>query len=131
MTAVVTTATTRLWLDDEGILHVETLPLSDETLASAQGNLAALLRLGGGVRRPLLVDMRGGRSLSRDARKHYAGPEAARVVCAVAVLVDNPLSRMLGNVFLGVNKPAFPTHLVEDQESGLAWLRDYLPRARP
>jgi hypothetical protein len=53
------------------------------------------------------------------------------VVCAVAVLVDNPLSRMLGNVFLGVNKPAFPTHLVEDQESGLAWLRDYLPRARP
>jgi hypothetical protein len=60
MTAVVTTATTRLWLDDEGILHVETLPLSDETLASAQDNLAALLRLGGGVRRPLLVDMRGG-----------------------------------------------------------------------
>jgi hypothetical protein len=127
---VVTTATTRLWLDDEGILHADALASSDESLTSARANVVALARLGNGVRRPLLVDIGKRRSQSRDARNFYAGPEVARIVCAVALLVGNPLSRMLGNVFLGLTKPLVPTRLVEDRETGLVWLRGYLPQGR-
>jgi hypothetical protein len=45
-------------------------------------------------------------------------------VSAVALIVDTPLSRVLGNFFLAVNKPLYPTRLFDNEASALAWLQE-------
>jgi hypothetical protein len=46
---------------------------------------------------------------------------------AVAIVVDTPLTRTMGNFFLAVNKPVAPTRLFEDEGSAVAWLSGFLP----
>ena len=66
---VVTTPTTRDRLRADGLLQSEALPGAGQTLADAQGSVAADAALGGGRRRPLLVDLRAaGRPMERAAR---------------------------------------------------------------
>jgi hypothetical protein len=37
--------------------------------------------------------------------------------------VANPLSRVIGNFFLGLSKTAFPLRLFSDTDNAIAWLR--------
>ena len=80
-----------------------------------------------GRRRPVLVDMTDVRSMNRDARMYYAGPETAAVECAAALLVGSPLTSVIGNFFLGLNKPLIPTRLFTREEEALTWLGSFLP----
>ena len=62
-------------------------------------------------------------SATRDAREYYAGPENAKVVLAVALLVRSSIGRMMGNFFLGINKTVFPLRLFGEPEPAIEWLR--------
>lgn len=73
---------------------------------------------------PFLMDIRKARGISRDARSMFASAEAAQLFAATALLVGSPLSRALGNFFLGLNKPQMPTRLFTDEVEALAWLRE-------
>ncbi len=48
------------------------------------------------------------------------------MVSAVALIVDTPLSRILGTFFLSVNKPPYPVRMFDDEESAVAWLRAFV-----
>jgi hypothetical protein len=45
----------------------------------------------------------------------------------VALLVGSPMSRAIGNFFIGLNKPLIPTRLFVSEPEALAWLRGFLP----
>src|SRR5687767_15485566 len=72
------------------------------------------------VVRPVIMDLRSIRSMDRDARAYYAGPEVAARTPAAALLVGNPLTRVIGNFFLGLNKARSEEHTSELQS--LAYL---------
>jgi hypothetical protein len=77
---------------------------------------------------PVLADIRAAAvGADREARTYYTTEEAARLKTAMAMVVDSPLQRMLGNFFLRLNRPPYPTRLFADQEAALSWLQDYLP----
>ena len=78
------------------------------------------------VRRPMLVDTTGLRSMTRDARKYFAGPEASKVVIAGALVVTSPLGRAIGNFFLGFDRSSNPTRLCSSEPEALEWLRGFL-----
>jgi hypothetical protein len=122
----VTTRTLRLWLDDLSIVHSEGLPGSEQTKADAEVNMAAIWELAGQQRRPLMGDLRRIKAMERGARVHYvtAGPAAHS---AVALLVDSPLSRVIGNFFMGLNKPLVPTRLFATEREARDWLRTFIP----
>ncbi len=103
---------------------------AEVTLADAQENVALCLRMNGGRKRPLLVDLRVVKSQTAEARSYLAGPEGSEVCSAVALLIGSPLSRVLGNFFLGLNKPGVPTQLFTSEQEALTWLRSFLPAAR-
>jgi hypothetical protein len=42
----------------------------------------------------------------------------------MAVLVGDPLSRMLGNFFLRVSRPAYPTRIFTDEAAARRWLAE-------
>ena len=125
-TPAITTRTTRVWLDDAGILHSLIFPRCEQKSADAEDTVAAMRAVGGGRRRPLLVDARHGSSVDRGARSYFSGPETAKVVSASALLVGSPVSRMVGGFFLGLNRSIVPTRLFTSEVEALGWLHGFL-----
>ena len=114
-------------LGDDGIIRMQMQPgVFDLELADAQEVIGAVSALCGGVRRPVLVDLRGVRSMTRECRKYFAGPETAAAEAAAALLVVSPIARAIGNFFMGLNKPLMPTRLFTSEDDALVWLRGYV-----
>lgn len=91
-------------------------------LEDARENVAEIYEMGGRQRSLVLVDMRGVRSQSRDARAYFAGPDAERATLAVALLIGSPVSRVLANFFLRLTPQRLPTALFTDEDKALEWL---------
>ena len=63
-------------------------------------------------------------SISREARVFYAN-ESASFACAVAILTQSPVSKVIGNFFVGLNKPSIPTRLFTLEQDALNWLLEF------
>ena len=121
---VLVTRTEQVWLGDDGIVRAIAHPGLQRDLKDAQENVRAFAQVGGDRRRLALIDIRAhAATVTREAREYYAGPENAKVVLAVAMLVRSNIGRLLGNVFLGINKTMFPLRLFGDPEAAVEWLR--------
>jgi hypothetical protein len=109
-------------LDDKTV-HCVLLPDAEETELEARANIAAIATLiPAGTRTHCLIDFRGARSMTRDARVFYSSEECARTVSAAALVVGSPLSRALGNFFTGLNKTKMPLKLFSSESEAKAWL---------
>jgi hypothetical protein len=76
------------------------------------------------MRRPtaVLVDSRRVRSMTREAQERTANhPNNAQTV-AVAILVGNPVSQVIGNFFMVLSSPSYPTRLFRDERKARRWL---------
>jgi hypothetical protein len=124
MSNSVTLSSGRYWVDDEGFLRGVCADGANPTLADAKEQVAHQRTMAGGKRLPFLMDISKVRMLSRDARNYFASPEAAEVFSCTALVVASPISRAVGNFFLGLNKPLMPTRLFSTEADGLVWLRD-------
>ena len=72
-----------------------------------------------------LFNMKGIKSVTKEARDSL-GKEGVELIKAGALLINSPLTKMLGNIFLTLNKPKVPTKLFTDEEEAKEWLRQYL-----
>jgi hypothetical protein len=97
-------------------------PGCEMTLADAQENVATIFEVGGRQRSLVLVDMRGLRSQSREARQYFSGPEAEKVTLAVALLIGSPVSRVLASFFLRLNPQRTPSALFTNEGAAIDWL---------
>lgn len=121
------TRSQNITLGEDGIVQITMRPEVHELeLTDAQDAIRVVAEVGGGRPRPALVDLRELRSMSRDCRKYFAGPETARVESAVALLVVSPIARAIGNFFMGLNRPLIPTRLFTSETDALVWLRDFV-----
>ena len=77
---------------------------------------------------PVLIDLRGVRSFTREARRESAGPRIAPYVAAVGVLQASPVAAVIYNWVVRLQRPSFPTRLFSDASECEAWL---LPFAVP
>ncbi len=102
---------------------------AEVTGTDAHENLLVTAQLTGGRRVPVLVDLRPVRSQSAESRAKFAGADATRVSLAVALVVGSPLSRMIGNFYLGFNRPASPTRLFNSILDAEEWLANSLKGA--
>lgn len=102
---------------------VRAKPGVDLTLEDAQDLIEKLGALGGGRRRPALLDLTGIRSISREARTYLRGPQTAGIESAAAFLVGSPLSQAIGRFLTGFGEGLFPARLFISELEALAWLR--------
>jgi hypothetical protein len=123
---VIETSIGKVWLDEEGIIREKVHAGSVIDLDVAKEEIAAYAVLCKNEARPILVDIRNVKSITGEARSHLAGEESAKVTRAVALLIGSPLSRIIGNFFLGLNKTSFPSKLFTSVEEALTWLRGFL-----
>jgi hypothetical protein len=123
----VTTRVGRFWLDAAGIVHVEALPGLEQSRSDAVETIAVSWKVARQRARPTLVDIRGAKGIDREARTYYASAASAS---AVALLIGSPLTRLIGNVFIGFGKPTLPVRLFTSEAEALAWLQTSLETAR-
>ena len=71
---------------------------------------------------PILVDLTRLRSVSKDSRSIYASKDTAKIFSKAALLVGNPVSRIVGNFYMGINKSAMPVKMFTDPGEAMVWL---------
>jgi hypothetical protein len=120
---VVTRPKFRIWLRPDSIVQLVWAPQTTVLLEDATAALEAMAQLTGGRRSPLLVDMHDTGPLDRPTRAELT--RRSDLQTAVALIVGTPLTRMMANFFLTVNKPLFPTRMFDDEASAAAWLQAF------
>jgi hypothetical protein len=123
---VITHPKFRIWLRPDGIVQLVWAPRTTVLLEDVTVALAAMAELTGGRRSPLLVDARDTGPLDRPTRAELT--RRSDLQAAVALIVGTPLTRVMANFFLSVNKPVFPTRMFDDEASAVAWLLEFVGR---
>jgi hypothetical protein len=113
-------------LNEEGIAITRVKDDADVTITEAKANTSTIIRLTGGRACPILVDTRRIRSISNEAREHFAMRGRMAHVNSIALLISSPVSRIIGNFYISLNRPSVPTRLFTDEEAALNWLRSHL-----
>ncbi len=126
MTEVITTRTAKLWLREDGVIQLVIRPGIKVQLADAKENSAVVAQLAAEKRRPVLVDIRALLEIEREARTYYASAERVRLDTAVALLVGSPVTRVMANFFISINKPVIPTQLFTAEAEAVVWLKNFV-----
>jgi len=109
---------------DDGILYTDCFPNTIMTLVDGKESTRISAEMVNFTPRPLLCDLTNVVSMTQDCRKHFASADHAATFSKCALIVTSPISRVIGNFFLGLNKPLKPTRLFTNKEEGLKWLRE-------
>ncbi|MFC1706874.1 hypothetical protein ACFL59_08650 [Planctomycetota bacterium] len=120
------TPTVTLSLREDNIVLVLLKEGAEIDLEAAEVNHKATLELTGDRDFLILVDTRKAIGINREAREFFADPNVRRNTIAQAILIDSGISRVLGNFFIGLNKPAFPTRLFTAEREAVAWLKGHV-----
>jgi len=123
---VITTSISRIWMNEEGIAHVELLPDVVIDIEGVTDHFRACEEIGEGRKVPVLVDMRNLHYVDREARMYFAGEVASSLIRAVAVLEGSPVSQIIGRFFQGLNRPTYPIKAFDDEGDAMEWSRGYL-----
>lgn len=123
--AIVTPAAT-VWVGPEGFHRVRITGTGKLTLDDARAMHAARLALGAEGRGQLvLVDIATRPSPTREAGEFTRRPEVQRLTRAMALVTPSVLTRHLGNAFLGVLRPHYPTRIFGDEAAAVRWLAGF------
>jgi hypothetical protein len=118
------TRTAEILLSDTGVVVVRIRRGARQSVTDARENLTVAVAEAAGVRRPLLVDIRGAQPLAADVRRQYAGQTVVNAFSALALLIDaSPFGRMMGNVYFSVAQLAIPMKMFVDESQALEWLK--------
>jgi hypothetical protein len=69
-------------------------------------------------------------TVTNDAKRLAASKEYAQYTSALALCSSSLGLRIMGNLFLKVNKPAVHTRLFETREEAMAWLHKQMERQK-
>ncbi len=70
-------------------------------------------------------------SITKEARETGASKEFAADVEAVALYSNNFSLKLLGNLYIKINKPIVPTRLFDDRQKAEDWLRSLMKTKLP
>jgi hypothetical protein len=110
-------------LETEGYILTRVKPGSEIQLQDAKDNTTAVIKISNGIIYPILVDLREIKSISKEARDHFSMRGRKPNVSAVAMLVRSPVSRIIGNFFIGFNKPVVPIRIFSVEKDAIDWVK--------
>ncbi len=124
---VIETRVARIWLGKDGIVRlIYILDNTELTRADAEENIVAIAKAGGGRKRLLLADIRKIKSADRESRVFSASAAAVKVITALAIFISSPVGKVLGNIFMRINNPPYPTRLFTSEAEAIEWLKGFI-----
>lgn len=70
---------------------------------------------------PAFADLSKVKDVSREARTYFS-QEAGEDVKAIALLINNPVTRMMANFFVKFNMPSYPLKFFTNKREAVQWL---------
>jgi hypothetical protein len=98
-------------------------------LEDAKENSVAVCSLVGPEEFALIVDTRKIKSITKEARDYFSLNGRESRVIAFAILIESPLSRIIGNFFMGLNKPRVPVKLFNKEANAVEWCLNQIPKS--
>jgi hypothetical protein len=114
------------WMGDDGICRTKTKPDAVVNLKEAVENSMAVDSFYEGKKFPILIDARQVKSMAKEARAHFSTNGRKTNINAMAIMVKSPLSRVIGNFFMGLNKPPVPAKLFDDESEAVIWCKQFV-----
>ena len=74
---------------------------------------------------PIYCDIRSMKNADK-AGRDFLAKEGSSYTKGVAVIVDSPMTKIIGNFYLGLNKPTTPTKMFTEREDALEYLRQFV-----
>ena len=122
------TSTQKLYWDSENEIVWGEVCADLKTEEHARENVDAQERIRDSLNKAktrVLIDMTRVTEISKEARDYFANERTASIQRATALLTDSPVSRVIGNFFMGLNKPISPTRLFTDPHKASQWLHTF------
>ncbi|MEI8254850.1 MAG: hypothetical protein WCJ30_04180 [Deltaproteobacteria bacterium] len=121
------TATGTIFVDEQSIVHAVNTVKREHTIEDARENMTVVEQVSGGIRRPMLVDMTIPAKQTAECQRYYASDEVAAIVTAVGLLTPSMLSKVLGNIVIGLSSASVPMKLFNAKPEAIAWLMAFRP----
>ena len=107
----------------EGILFGK-YKVSKIDLESAKKATVFRKQITEGKKLPSIANISLVKEVTKETREFFSD-EAGDDLSALAVIVSNPVTRMLGNFFLKFHKPKYPFRFFSDDTSAKQWITDF------
>lgn len=120
------TTVSEIWLEEDGIIRWKYDAGVEVTRKEALEEVEAMDRFfaeGGVVKRATLIDISSIKSVSKEARKLFSSEENSEKSLGVAILTGSLVSQVIGNFFVGLDRPPHPIRLFSAEEKALRWLK--------
>lgn len=113
------------WMENDGVARTKAKPFSEITLEDAKENSKAVNSLSRSFY-PLLIDATEVKSITKEARDYFSMNNRESKVVAFAILIKSPLSKIIANFFMGLNKPRVPIKIFTEENKATEWCRSFL-----
>ncbi len=113
------------WLGNDSICYTVVKPNVIVDLQDAKENTSSVKEISGDTIYPLLVNLMEIKSITKEARDHFSMQNRTPGVSAIAMLIRSPVSRVIGNFFLGMNRSSVPTKLFTIESEAILWLKRF------
>ena len=121
-----------VWMDEVGILYQDYPPGTKIELEDSLDELKIYQNtFCQEEKKPIVVDLTNIKTVSKESRDIYSSDEIGAIISAAALIVGNPVSRIMGNFYVGINKTKMPVRIFTRRDEAKKWLRDFLPREVP
>ena len=115
-------------MDEDGVLYQDYPPGTEINIEDSLGELSIYRStFCKEVRRPIVVDISNIKKVSKESRDMYSSEEMGDTISAAALIVSNPVSRILGNFYMGISKTKMPVRMFASSGDAKDWLMDFLP----
>jgi hypothetical protein len=118
--------TFKVFLEEEALIVIDIKPGSSCNLEGAIDIIDAIRKLSNGSSFMVLADISKLIGMSADGRA-YVRKEGFKIphMEKIALIVGNPLSRIVGSFYIGLSRPPMPIKLFDNKEKAKTWLLDH------
>jgi len=114
------------WLGSDNICRTKAKDGAEVHLKEARENSVAVLSFHRDKKYPILVDATQIKSIDKEARDFFSLQNRPSPVNAIAIIIGSPISRVIGNFFIGLNKSRVPNKLFTAEKPAIEWLSNYM-----
>ena len=83
------------------------------------------MKVTGGKKIASIVDISAVKHVDKEARTFFSSLRAGQDLLALAVILNNPVTRMMGNFFVKFYHPEYPFRFFTNLEEAGAWIKEF------
>ncbi len=116
------------WMGADGIARTKVKPHAEIILEDAKLNSEAVNSFENVESYPLLIDTTEIKSITKEARDYFSMKGRTSKVVAFAIIIKSPLSKIIANFFMGLNKPRVPLKIFNDIDKAEEWCITFITK---